>query len=169
MSAAYHAAVFGLIWPSTISDLCARSVPVWLVSGAADGIHVQVFQELGKVDERSQRGPKLSKPLLSRARSLSTASRYLPHQCCAGERYRSLEPIRAANGSLRSAGWLQPAQQGGLSCNFSSLYTCTCSYMSQRRMKLTHECRIQIVSHGIIRTLIPRPYEHRYTHTRRRL
>lgn len=43
MSAAYHAAIFEVIWPSPVSNLCARFVPVWLVSSAADGIHVQPF------------------------------------------------------------------------------------------------------------------------------
>ncbi len=122
MSTAYHTAVFDVIWPSTVSDLGVRLFPVWLVPGAADGIHVQPFSSWVMYVNAARGAQNLSSPLLSRAHSLSL---YLRNKRCAGERYRSLEPIRAATGLLHIVVDLPlPAQQGGLSCNFSRLYTC---------------------------------------------
>lgn len=40
-SAGYHAAVLEVVWPSTIPDVSALLPPVWLVTGAADGMHGQ--------------------------------------------------------------------------------------------------------------------------------
>ena len=98
MSAANHAAIFEVIWPSTVSDLRARIVSVWLVSGAADGIHVHPFsvwvQQLSEVSGAQT----IQAPVVTRSQLFNSVALPTPPTL----RRRAL-PV---NGAKQSDKWL---------------------------------------------------------------
>jgi len=139
ISAAYHTAVFEVIWPSTVSDLGVRMFPVWLVSGAADGMHFQPFSSWVMYVNAARGAQNVSSPLLSRAHSFSTASLYLRNKRCAGERYRSLEPIRAATGLVAHRRFTSASATGRPRLQLLKAIHLFMQLHSQRRNEMTHE------------------------------
>lgn len=134
ISAAYHTAVFEVIWPSAVSDLGVRVFSVCLVSDAADGIQVQPFSSWVMYVNAARGAQKLSSPLWLRAHSFSRrhcayATNVAPESATGHWKHSERQPA-----CCTSSICLRPRNRA-ISVATSQSYTPVHAAMGQRRMR----------------------------------